>query len=850
LASDSPFVRLVRRLGPALGPQLGGLGRVAGPAARLAQIDIVVLRAWVRCHGPVRDALGDEEAEAYSKLVVAAAERDPEIGRITAYTLPDHLARVAPVQRGRYLKLLRAVLADRPEAAPLVIRTLPDLLDRLDDQALSRYLAQGLQLHRESAVKAESYLRLESNSGQREVDRLQKGVMLNEVRRTLSLYARAHCGTDVAVLPVTAGGRAFTDGKSIFLPAQVDRFGDERDRLVYRVLTARNAGYLEFGTLDLDLGQVPGEWPQAREGELEIERFTRGFSNSSIAKDLFAVYEDQRVEARVRAEYPGVARDMLLLQDAWRGERPEVDGLAPAEQAVERLQRVALGMPAPHLANPAVARAADDAVAALDLVRRPGATVLDTARAVQAAFPAVYGLLRLAEPSPNRPGAPDGPGGGGRDRNQQNPVGSDDPRQNQPNKQDPSGRGPESNLDYNPAVRDPFSGELRSELATPEQRAAEDRARALLDALRARGEEGDLQQTRKQVQADGSSYEEMADFLDRMEAPSGPLRDVPPVPRRMIDALRPADGVELSGDKAPKTWLYPEWDNSIDDYKPRWVRVTEYHLKPGTTGFVEQVRRDHGPLIAQVRRSFEALRPEALRIERGVTDGDEIDIDRAVNALVERRAGGSPDDRIYTRRHRNDRDVAVAFLVDLSSSTNELAGAHGKRIIDVEKEALVVIAEAVDAIGDACAIYGFSGYGRDQVAFYVAKDFDDGWDDKVRERVGRMSWKMENRDGAAIRHATVRLNAHPARVKLLLILSDGKPLDCGCDHYADRYAHDDTRMALTEARKKGIHPFCITVDPAGQQYLERMYGEGGYTVIDRVEGLPRRLPLIYRRMTR
>jgi nitric oxide reductase activation protein len=186
----------------------------------------------------------------------------------------------------------------------------------------------------------------------------------------------------------------------------------------------------------------------------------------------------------------------------------------------------------------------------------------------------------------------------------------------------------------------------------------------------------------------------------------------------------------------------------------------------------------------------------------------------------------------------------------MSSSTNEVVNEQATRVIEVEKAALVLIAEAVDAIGDSCAIYGFSGYGRQQVAFYVAKDFEDPWNDTIRQRVGRISWKMENRDGAAIRHCTRKLSAAPGRVKLMLLLSDGKPLDCGCDHYSDRYAQEDTRVALQEARQAGIHPFCITIDPRGQEYLSRMYGEVGYTVIDRIEALPVRLPLIYRRLTR
>jgi nitric oxide reductase activation protein len=107
---------------------------------------------------------------------------------------------------------------------------------------------------------------------------------------------------------------------------------------------------------------------------------------------------------------------------------------------------------------------------------------------------------------------------------------------------------------------------------------------------------------------------------------------------------------------------------------------------------------------------------------------------------------------------------------------------------------------------------------------------------------------MENRDGAAIRHATAKLQKQPARARLLFLLSDGKPLDCGCDHYFDRYAQDDTRAALREARKLGIHPFCVTVDPTGPAYLARMYGEVAYTVIDRLDALPARLVRVYGRL--
>lgn len=850
----SPLKRLTSRLGlDAFGRDtLGEAGssrlqlvsRRAGPFARLARIDGGVLRAWMRGVGAIEEALGLAEANAFTELVVATAEKDAGVARVVAFSLPDHMARVPPAERGRYVALLRGVSGQLPDALPLVVRTLPDLLRRLDDDILVRYLARALELFSESVQKAESFLKLESELAQRSASELERGVRLTDVARTLTHYARAHCGEDVAVRP--GDERAFTDGRHLYLPERVARFGDDRDRLVYRVLTARSAGFLEFGTMDLDLSRIPGAWAEPGADELPVERMLRSFPNISLARDLFQVLEGLRVEARVRAEYPGVSRDMDALAEAWRPERPDPKDLAPAEQAVDGFTRAALGMALPPMADPGVERATRAALEALPLVRAPDATVETSVAALVAAFAPIYALLTRAEP-PGQPRRPDGGGGGG-GRPERGEGGS-------PDRPQPGRRGSEDELSYRPASQDPFGAELRTERMGDEERQTEARAAALLEALRQGDPEARLAEAReraRRAERDGSSYEEMAAFLERMPAPAGPMMEPDLREEAANLPVGHTTGQALDADADARTTvvLYPEWALTLEDYKPRWVRLTEYRLLPGSTTFVEDVRRRHGALIRQVRRSFEALRPEAVRRVRGVVDGDEIDLDRAVEAHVERRAGGSPTDRIYVRHQRDERDVAVAFLVDMSSSTNELANVGGQRIIDVEKEALVLIAEAVDAIGDTAAIYGFSGYGREQVAFYVAKDFSDPWDSRVQERIGRMSWKMENRDGTAIRHATRKLQQVSARVRILLLLSDGKPLDCGCDHYSDRYAQEDTRVALQEARAVGIHPFCITVDVAAQEYMTRMYGEGAYTIIDRVDHLPQRLPQIYRRLTR
>ena len=210
--------------------------------------------------------------------------------------------------------------------------------------------------------------------------------------------------------------------------------------------------------------------------------------------------------------------------------------------------------------------------------------------------------------------------------------------------------------------------------------------------------------------------------------------------------------------------------------------------------------------------------------------------------------GSGLSDQLYTRSQRRQRSVAVALLIDLSSSTNEPARFGGKRIIDVEKEALLVAAEALDALGDRFALYGYSGFSREEVAFFVAKEFGEALNDRVRSQVGGLSFKMENRDGAAIRHAGRKLLEQPARSRVLMLLSDGKPLDCGGPMYNESYANEDTRMALQELKQQGIRSFCITVDPRGGEYLADVYGEGNYIVVDDVSRLPQLLPKFYRRV--
>ena len=193
-------------------------------------------------------------------------------------------------------------------------------------------------------------------------------------------------------------------------------------------------------------------------------------------------------------------------------------------------------------------------------------------------------------------------------------------------------------------------------------------------------------------------------------------------------------------------------------------------------------------------------------------DGEEFDLNAVIDYVIDR-ADGQQSERIYTKRLRRQRDVAVSFLLDQSSSTARTIGRHplqpytrpGRRIIEIEKEGLVLMSEALEAVGDVYSINGFTSEGRRSVKFYVVKDFNEKYSRRSEATHRRYQLPNNTRLGAAIRHATAKLAKQDARTGLLIVLSDGRPYD---HDYGDaRYAREDTREALRQAKNEGITPF-------------------------------------------
>jgi len=315
--------------------------------------------------------------------------------------------------------------------------------------------------------------------------------------------------------------------------------------------------------------------------------------------------------------------------------------------------------------------------------------------------------------------------------------------------------------------------------------------------------------------------------------------------RLRMDLEIAAEDVDESRIEAALT--YPEWHYRKQRYLPDYCAVFAEPAAEVTAGLKppwepdEQTRQR----IRKIRRQFEALRPRRELLRRQI-DGDELDLDAMISSIAERAAGGQGSENIYMSWREQARDLAVATLVDVSLSTDSWI--DDRRVLDVEKEALLVLAHGIQACGDDHAIYSFTSRRRHRVNVRTIKTFEQAVDTATERRIGALEPGLYTRMGAAIRHVTTALAQRPNRHRLLLMLTDGKPNDT--DHYEGRFAIEDTRMAVREARRQGLTVFGITIDAEARQYFPAIFGRAGYAIVARPSGLAAALPQLYRQLIR
>jgi nitric oxide reductase NorD protein len=586
------------------------------------------------------------------------------------------------------------------------------------------------------------------------------------------------------------GEAPFTDGGQIWLPRhwlEGAREEAQPDRGLLATLGLARR---------LARGSVPGSAPGGR-----------------LARDLAWLAEGALGDAALTRAWPGLAPALHALRREAIAMRPHLARLRPAEREVESWLRALLETP-PDRLPPSLADGLDPESAPGDV----SAFATERARAMGNAPGGYRGCAPVAHWGVDHPAGVEPTDAAGRATS-----GGSRPRRSARLQRPLGRRAPEPDPERPGPFVLPF--------ADPQLTVDDPGGRVRPPD---RGHDEDL--------------ETLAEEMGRLEDLTVVRHDVP-VRETLEDGGAPASthpaSTAVGSDRGGPVWLYPEWDAGRVAYRNPGCRVRELPPAEDDAGWAERALAARRVLLVRLRRQLEGFRPRRQRLRRQ-PDGDDVDLAGWVDDWTNRRAGRTPEGRVYTQERPRRREVAVTLLLDASGSTESWLSGR-QRVIDVVKEAALAFGEALATVGDRFAMLAFSGQGAADVRVRVLKRFREAPGPTVQRRIGALEPDAFTRLGGALRHATAGLAREHARARLLLVLSDGKPQDE--DGYEGRYGIEDVRQAVAEARLQGVRVFGITVDREGPTYLPRLFGAHRYTVIWNAEALPERLPAIYRRLT-
>ena len=292
---------------------------------------------------------------------------------------------------------------------------------------------------------------------------------------------------------------------------------------------------------------------------------------------------------------------------------------------------------------------------------------------------------------------------------------------------------------------------------------------------------------------------------------------------------------------------YQEWDYQIQLHRPDWVTVYERRQPKGDPDDIKLILDEYKPIAHRIKQIIDLLTPEGVQRMRGLEDGDEIDLNAAVDAMIAIRMGEQPSPRITMRNVVKNRDLSVVVLMDLSESTNDTVEGSDKTVLQLTREAATLVATAINGIGDPFALHGFASDGRHDVQYYRFKDFNQHFDDSAKSCLAGMKGGYSTRMGAALRHAGYHLHKQAEKRKLILLVTDGEPADV--DERDPQHLRHDTKKAVEELYASGVLTYCLTLDPNADNYVKRIFGENNYTIIDNVDRLPEKLPTLFASLT-
>jgi len=330
--------------------------------------------------------------------------------------------------------------------------------------------------------------------------------------------------------------------------------------------------------------------------------------------------------------------------------------------------------------------------------------------------------------------------------------------------------------------------------------------------------------------------DEYADLVS--ELAEARLISTPGQPKEILFSDNPTEKrsqLKPSAQEKKTEFSYPEWDYRQETYQHPGARVCVSPSSVGSQQWVDDTMKQYQSLIYSVQKQFELLRARRV-LYRQQLDGEEIDLDAYVTSYTDFHAGDSLNQALYQTRRVAGKNIALSLLVDVSGSTDSWI-ANNRRVIDVEREALLLVAIALQSLGEPYNILAFSGEGPHSVAVHEVKHANENFNNDVALRISGLQPERFTRVGAAVRHASADLMRMPAAHRLLIVLSDGKPNDS--DDYEGRYGIEDTRQAVTEAKNQGIQPFCLTIDRQAGNYLPFIFGAHHYALLPHPEQLPK-----------
>ena len=789
-----------------------------------------------------------------------------------------------------------------------------DSLGRFGDispEKLSVLVSRGLELYRREGLGGASrFLSLESREGVQFFMDLYGGYRLETAVRRLNFYRVGI--SDRHDLALRSAGQLeegnderfifCTDGSSVYLPESIGIFPlDELNYLVYKTGLSHEIGHIEFGSFGLDLEKLREvlvflertyypdserlwkrqvmaaliEWEKENRGEAisDFERFFTWFPCRSVAVEIFNLVEDTRIDTILCRTYSGLEDDFAWINDLVWPKRPALASLSTMGQVLEvLLQREYWGQTRDPV-EPRIAAFVDRLLPFIEKVKRLGASVEDSAWSTAHMYVMLDEFLgcetcapgdgmtivvRLPYRGKHFPGIV---------RKKRRDIMSFSQRGGR------AGDWPQIVVDV----------DARS---ASEKRDDAEGVRETNDRQEAKGEEDTKFRQDKEDRRNTKTHHErdVGDSEPTCHSKTNPKesRSLTTSPDRKQSSTPGKNDRKL----VPGAYHYDEWDGSngvylrghctvIDEVPPSNLRVRKDSFleieqgrkqisgddDEGENGLdlvgvpaqriYEAVLRKYGKYVQDLKNRMAFLKPEGMRLCRGFEDGEVLDVDRALEMAVDVERGVVPDDRVFRRLVRKDRNIALLVLVDVSNSTGDLTP-NGRTIILVEIEALVLLNEAVHILQDTCAIYAFSSLGPEVVNLLRVKDFEEAVNVDVKGRIGGLKPMSCTRMGAAIRHSIHLLRTREEKTKILLLLTDGWPFYYENQEFCSGYALDDTACAVREAREQKIHTVCVSIDgqEKAHQYLPAMFGEGNYRIIMQPEQLPLHLAELYRQLTR